>query len=165
MATSENTLHIPLVNIFSYNNGVLTINKNETTTKTYKNCRSFSIIKRKNTYTLNIRQYVYNKYCEDDGILPFYDIKTTKIKISESFAKMYISAIRLLAHTLKKNCYQLKQYQYNEIILYLQEVPEIESENEFNDQEYSEYDYNYHTEKMIVVMSELQDYFMDRMFN
>ena len=148
---------------FSYNNGALTIHKNETTTKTYKNCTSFSITKKMDIYTLDIKQYVYNPYCEEDGILPYYDTKITRNKISESSAKIYISAIKLLARTLKKNCYQLKRYQYNEIILYLQQVPEIELEDsDYNSQDYSyEDDLYLHNERMIFIKLELQNYFIN----
>jgi hypothetical protein len=206
-----------LVHVFSYNGGTLTFNKNNTI-KTYKNCMSVGIKKKSNNYTLVIENYVYYKsrYINDtsddeygDYIEPRYEIETTKLKISERSAKIYIQAIKFLAHTIQKRCHQFDFY---EIKLDFQPLPEIESEEEeqddypgyaeddfddypvqdhyffydhsedydLNNQYYNPYydpsdpyyqseqytiDYNNHSKKTILVMSELGDFFMNKLFD
>lgn len=179
-----------LVPVFSYTDGILTFNKNKNTIKTCKNCMTIGINKIGNKYTLEIEKYIYCKgqrtkyYQDDDYTEPSYEIKTVIIKISKRSAKNYISAIKFLAHTIKKKCYKLNCYN---IKLYLQPLPEHESDYDYNeyddyddyynseeqhylyysvgDYDYSQYDYDLHTKNMEIVMSELQDFFMNRMFN
>lgn len=200
--TVSNVINL-LTPVFSYNDGTLTFNKNKKIKKTIKNCTSIGIKKMNDTHTLVIENYAYYRsrrtnYNSDDEYEdytePSYKTETKKNKISTISAINYIRDIKFLAHTLKKKCHNFDFY---EIKLDLQPIPEIkyesdlesayEPEEDYHDEDYDHYshygvinddyfqeysyfdrfidydysqdDYDLHTENMEILMSELQDFF------
>lgn len=206
-----------LVHVFSYNNETLTFNNNKIT-KTFKNCMSVGIKKVGDKYALVIEYYVYsrgqrNTYGSDDEYEDYtsetYYRETKLIKVSTRTAKIYIQAIKFLAHSIQKRCHQFDFY---EIKLDFQPLPEINSESEeeepyaeddFDDYPHQDYysfydngddgddshpnyqyydqyydpsdpyyqseqyttDYDNHTRKTNLVMSELVGFFMNKLFD
>lgn len=207
-----------LVNVFSYNNETLTFNNNKTT-KTFKNCMSVGIKKVGDKYALVIEYYVYsrghrNTFGSDDEYADYtegaYYRETKVFKLSTRTAKIYIQAIKFLAHSIQMRCHQFDFY---EIKLDFQPLPEVESEEEeeeeepyaendlddyphqeyysfydgddyddsdLNNQYYDPYydpsdpyyqseqytiDYDNHTRKTNLVMSELVGFFINKLFD
>jgi hypothetical protein len=197
-----------LVHVFSYNNEILTLNNNKTTKK-FKNCMSVGIKKVGDKYYLVIEYYVYSRgqrytFGSDDEYADYTDYtkgayycETKVFKLSTRTAKIYIQAIKFLAHSIQMRCHQ---FDFHEIKLDFQPLPEIKYESEEEQDDYPEYaednfddygddadlngqyydpyydssdpyylseqyeiDYNNHTKKTNLVMSELVGFFMNKL--
>jgi hypothetical protein len=154
-----------------------------------------------------------NTYGSDDEYEDYtseaYYRETKLIKVSTRTAKIYIQAIKFLAHSIQKRCHQFDFY---EIKLDFQPLPEVMSEEEeeeqepypeddFDDYPWQDYyypfnddddnyhlnnqyddpyydpsdpyyqsehytiDYDNHTRKTNLVMSELVGFFMNKLFD